>query len=86
MAVGRDASGPRPTSPGRSDPVIATLFRHGVVTVSQSEDGFERVYQGTALLPAWEVPLTAGAVLTAGVRIEVTHSPPSRPDGATEGR
>jgi alpha-amylase len=35
----------------------ATLWRMPIETVSQSEDGMERVYQGSTVLPAWRVNL-----------------------------
>ena len=33
------------------------LWVYPVETVSQSEDGFERTYQGTAFLPIWRLNL-----------------------------
>lgn len=39
----------------------ATLFRYPIETVSQSENGLERTYQGTCFLPAWPLRLDAGA-------------------------
>jgi hypothetical protein len=47
------------------------LHRYGIVTVSQSDDGFERIYQGTALLPSWTIPLEEGYVLQIRFRLEV---------------
>jgi len=38
-----------------------------VETVSNSEGGFERVYQGSGMLLSWPVALAPGAALTAGV-------------------
>ncbi len=40
-----------------------------VETVSLSESGFERIYQGSALLLSWPVRLEAGAVWTASARL-----------------
>ena len=40
-----------------------------VQTVSLSEDGFERIYQGTALLLVWPVELGPGEEGTLGVRL-----------------
>ena len=54
---------------GDAGPVC--LHRYGIVTVSQSDDGFERIYQGTALLPAWTIPLQEGAILRIRLRLEV---------------
>ena len=42
-----------------------SLLRHGVVTVSLSEDGFERVYQSTALFPCLRFALAPGAIVQA---------------------
>jgi alpha-amylase len=39
-----------------------------IETVSNSEAGFERAYQGSALLLSWPVELAPGAVLRVGVR------------------
>ncbi len=49
----------------------ARLYRYGIVTISQSEDGFERIYQGTSLLPAWEIALEPGSTFDAVIRLEV---------------
>ena len=56
-----DASGGDDHAGSDAGPVC--LHRYGIVTVSQSDDGFERIYQGTALLPAWTIPLQEGAIL-----------------------
>ncbi len=36
------------------------FWRDAIETVSQSEGGYERVYQGTVLIPVWDIELTAG--------------------------
>ena len=41
-------------------------------TVSNSEDGFERVYQGSALLLSWPLDLAPGAEITVTVEQRVT--------------
>jgi len=51
--------------------VEATLIRYGVVTVSLSEDGYERIYQATSLVPCWRLPLDSGAELRVRFRLEV---------------
>jgi 4-alpha-glucanotransferase len=56
---------------GGDDLGAVCLHRYGIVTVSQSEDGFERIYQGTALLPAWTIPLQEGSILQIRLRLEV---------------
>jgi alpha-amylase len=48
-----------------------------VETVSLSESGFERIYQGSALLLSWPVRLEAGAVWAASARLVFT-SPQDR--------
>jgi 4-alpha-glucanotransferase len=53
----------------------AELWRFPIETVSLSESGFERLYQGSVLLPSWRVPL-GGAGCGGGerwtLRIETT--------------
>ncbi|MCL5271462.1 MAG: DUF1926 domain-containing protein [bacterium] len=51
----------------------ARLWRTAIETVSASEDGFERVYQGTTLLPNWLIHLGPGEERTE--RIEVACMP-----------
>ncbi|NLE74928.1 MAG: DUF1926 domain-containing protein [Actinobacteria bacterium] len=53
----------------------ATLHRHGVWTVSLSEDGFEKVFQGTALIPAWPLSLRTGEILDARIVLTVRALP-----------
>ena len=38
----------------------ATLWRFPIETVSQSEGGFERVYQSSVVFPNWKLELKAG--------------------------
>jgi alpha-amylase len=45
-----------------------------IETVSSSESGFERVYQGSALLFRWPVTLAPGDVARASLRFDVTES------------
>ncbi len=52
----------------------ATLHRHGIWTVSLSEDGFEKVFQGTALVPAWTLPLRPGETLDASIILTVEEA------------
>ena len=49
-----------------------TLLRHGVITVSLSEDGFERIYQSTALVPCGLIPLDPGVELRVDLRLDVS--------------
>ena len=48
----------------------ADLWWAPVETVSNSEAGFERVYQGAGLLPSWPLSLAAGETRT----VTVTHA------------
>ncbi|HZK48557.1 MAG TPA: alpha-amylase/4-alpha-glucanotransferase domain-containing protein, partial [Thermoleophilia bacterium] len=57
-----------------AEAAATTLLRHGVVTVSLSEDGFERIYQSTALLPSTPMRLEAGRRLLATLRLDVSGS------------
>jgi alpha-amylase len=43
-----------------------------VETVSNSEGGFERVYQGSGLLLSWPLALARGGSMTVGVRHAVS--------------
>ena len=42
-----------------------------IETVSESEDGFERVYQGSQILPLWPLELAPGALWTGRVSVRV---------------
>jgi hypothetical protein len=56
---------------GPLDPHDVSLLRHGVVTVSLSEDGFERIYQSTALFPCLRLVPATGAILDVRLRLDV---------------
>jgi hypothetical protein len=45
-----------------------------IETVSNSEDGFERVYQGSSLLVSWPIDLAPGAEITVSVEQRVSVS------------
>jgi hypothetical protein len=51
----------------------AELWRLPIETVSQSERGFERAYQGTALVFAWRGSVGGGAPLTPRLSLELTE-------------
>ena len=61
-----------------SDP--ADVWWAPVETISNSEGGFERVYQGAGLLFAWPISLAAGAQRT----VTVTHAVTTDHDRAAE--
>jgi len=44
-----------------------------IYTVSQSESGFERVYQGSAILAVWRIERKAGRKLTRALRLEINR-------------
>ncbi len=46
------------------------FWRDAIETVSQSESGYERVYQGTVLLPIWDIHLAPGGEATASFSIQ----------------
>ncbi|HEX7498649.1 MAG TPA: alpha-amylase/4-alpha-glucanotransferase domain-containing protein, partial [Candidatus Limnocylindrales bacterium] len=52
----------------------ARLTWYPVETVSNSESGFERVYQGSSLLFRWPVPLGPGARAAFGVGFAITQT------------
>jgi 4-alpha-glucanotransferase len=45
----------------------AKFWRYPVETISQSEGGFEKVYQGSCLLLGWEVSLKPGEIFKTKV-------------------
>jgi alpha-amylase len=51
--------------------VPAKLFRYPVETVSQSENGLERTFQGTCLVPSWSMKLAPGEKREINVRVGV---------------
>ena len=71
LAFGNDYEGVRvvvdPQPPAR-------LTWYPVETVSNSESGFERVYQGSSLLFRWPVSLAPGARRTFAVRFDVAQT------------
>jgi 4-alpha-glucanotransferase len=71
IAFGNDYEGVRIVA--RPEPA-ARLTWYPVETVSNSEGGFERVYQGSALLFRWPVSLAPGETRTFEVRFAVTQS------------
>jgi len=49
----------------------AVLWRAPVETVSQSEAGFERVYQSSMVMPLWRISLLPGKTWEAEIRVKV---------------
>jgi alpha-amylase len=49
----------------------ATLWRFPVETVSLSEAGFERVYQGSSVMPIWRIALPPGKSFKASVGLTI---------------
>lgn len=58
----------------------AELSWSPVQTVSLSEDGFERIFQGSALLVSWPVRLISGATWDTSLRLTVNDPGAGRPD------
>ena len=48
-----------------------------IETVSESEDGFERIYQGSQILAVWPIELAAGAEWTGTMSLQVSRLPGS---------
>jgi len=48
----------------------AVLWRAPVETVSQSEAGFERVYQSSMVMPVWRISLPPGLSWETGIRMQ----------------
>ena len=53
-------------------PHAAHFWIAPIETVSESEDGFERIYQGSQIMAVWPVELTSGAGGDAGVGARTT--------------
>jgi alpha-amylase len=49
----------------------ASLWRAPVETVSQSEAGFERVYQSSMVMPVWRISLLPGKAWEAEIRVKI---------------
>jgi alpha-amylase len=49
----------------------AVLWRAPVETVSQSEAGFERVYQSSMVMPLWRISLAPGKTWKAEIRVRI---------------
>jgi len=54
----------------------AKFWRYPVETISQSEGGFEKVYQGSCLLLGWEVSLAPGALFETRVTTGLEEKAP----------
>jgi hypothetical protein len=48
-----------------------------IETVSESEDGFERIYQGSQILAVWPIELAAGGEWTGTMSLQVSRLPGS---------
>jgi alpha-amylase len=49
----------------------AALWRAPVETVSQSEGGFERVYQSSLVMPLWRISLRPGSAWEASITVKI---------------
>jgi hypothetical protein len=47
------------------------LWRAPVETVSQSESGFERVYQSSMVMPIWRLSLLPGKSWETEIRVRI---------------
>jgi 4-alpha-glucanotransferase len=47
------------------------IWRDAIETVSQSEGGYERVYQGTSLVPIWDIRLLPGKSLRIALSLQL---------------
>jgi hypothetical protein len=56
----------------------ADVWRYPVETVSNSESGFERIYQGSAVIALWAIELVAGEKSKFKLRIRIGESKGSR--------
>jgi alpha-amylase len=63
-------------------PSAGAVWRDAIETVSQSEGGYERVYQGTVAAPCWEFSLPEGAEAEARVHLEISEEGADGSQGA----
>lgn len=49
----------------------ATVWRFPIETISQSEAGFERVYQSSVILPNWEIECCAGETWRVSIEVDL---------------
>ncbi|UCF04795.1 MAG: DUF1926 domain-containing protein [bacterium] len=47
------------------------LWRFPIETISNSESGFERIYQGSSIVPVWHIDLKRGGRAECGIRVSV---------------
>jgi len=59
----------------------ASLWHFPLEAVSQSEAGFERVYQGTCTLLWWDLDLAAGESWDGQLHFVLSAAPPAQPGG-----
>jgi 4-alpha-glucanotransferase len=52
----------------------ARIHRFGIETVSQSENGQERVYQGSIVIPCWSLTCEPGESVSRAIVAEVAHN------------
>ena len=51
----------------------ASVFAYPINTISQSESGFEKVYQSSAVIPVWWIDLKKGESAEFIINLEVTE-------------
>ncbi len=51
------------------------LWRLPVETISNSEDGFERIYQASCIVPRWRVRLEPGQSWEVGLHFQLSPLP-----------
>ena len=65
-------------------PAARALWIAPIETISESEEGFERVYQGSQILAVWPIELAAGNPWTGEVSLRVEAAHRARPDSDRE--
>jgi hypothetical protein len=60
-----------------SAPHAANFWVAPIETVSESEDGFERIYQGSQIMPVWPLDLASGADWIGKLSLHVRPLPPA---------
>src|SRR5690606_16084966 len=71
IAVADEWLGLRASVTGFGSAAPLSVWRDAIETVSQSEGGYERVYQGTVVAPVWDAVLAPGESATFVLRVEL---------------
>jgi len=81
LATAMSASGP--VAATMAAPDASQVWVAPIETVSESEEGFERVYQGSQILAVWPVNFSDGALWRGSVSLHIEPARPPTTEAAT---